>query len=738
MKRPMIWASVGMFAGLLFLQISFFYRCCVFLCGLIIFLILLYKHRFLSIVFLCGCFLGLFTFFCYHTKYSQITDDLSETTYLEGTVKETYDYGFRLRVTAYGNDSVTHILRNLYSYYVLVYSDTIPDSGTKTIIVGQPEMIQHADNPGQFDAFDYYSSIGCIRLIQTDEIYIKHPPVFINRWISLLRNGIRNRIRKLFPEETAGICLALLLGDKSLMGEEQKDLYERFGLAHILTVSGLHIGIFSRLVFAFLLLFLSRKNSERTVTVIVLLYGMLCMYSVSCIRAIFIMILSFGARRFKRTYDSLSANLFLMICILFIAPYRLFNLSFQLSFLAGILLAISASNIAGNGKGIFSLFRSSLILQTGLLPIQLSAFYTFAPIGIVLNIVLLAFLEGAFILLMIALIFSVFSLFLGSFFAGSVHYIFYAFQKLLSLLGTKRFFTLTLGKPKMIVVFLFAMIFAFVLYMEREFNRKYIMILCALWLLFVPIRKHPIVANLSVGQGDCSVILYRSTAIVIDCGSLSKLSVGEKILSPFLQYYGYDHADYVFISHFDEDHINGFRENNGVLTDKTVIYTDEYFRNNTTLDDLCNSDHFCYTKQGDSLSLGDIQIDFIGTKVDYGNDANEYCQLMNITLKGYHFLFLGDVSGNILDKLEMNDYIYLVKVPHHGSKNSLSEEFYEKIHPLVSVISVGRNSYGHPHQEILNILNKYSDFLYVTKDSGAVITEIGNSRIHTTSYKGNR
>nr|MCR5531932.1 hypothetical protein [Lachnospiraceae bacterium] len=77
--------------------------------------------------------------------------------------------------------------------------------------------------------------------------------------------------------------------------------------------------------------------------------------------------------------------------------------------------------------------------------------------------------------------------------------------------------------------------------------------------------------------------------------------------------------------------------------------------------------------------------------------------------------------------------VYYLKVPHHGSRFSASENFYERITPFISVISVGYNNYGHPSKEATSLARTYST-LYITKTDGAIITEFRRGKPYTYSY----
>ena len=86
-----------------------------------------------------------------------------------------------------------------------------------------------------------------------------------------------------------------------------------------------------------------------------------------------------------------------------------------------------------------------------------------------------------------------------------------------------------------------------------------------------------------------------------------------------------------------------------------------------------------------------------------------------------------DLSKDLIEKYNFQN-IDVLKVGHHGSKTSSSQEFIDKINPKYSVISVGKNNrYGHPNNDVLNILDKYK--IYRTDQDGSIIFKIKNNKL---------
>ena len=129
------------------------------------------------------------------------------------------------------------------------------------------------------------------------------------------------------------------------------------------------------------------------------------------------------------------------------------------------------------------------------------------------------------------------------------------------------------------------------------------------------------------------------------------------------------------------------------------------------------------------LNIDDNKLNFLQTK-EYDNE-NDNSNVIYNELSGYKFMFMGD-SGiekekDILDKYNISD-IDVLKVGHHGSNTSSSEEFINSINPKYSLISVGKNNrYGHPNKEVLDTLNDSK--IYRTDQDGSIMFKIKKDKL---------
>lgn len=281
------------------------------------------------------------------------------------------------------------------------------------------------------------------------------------------------------------------------------------------------------------------------------------------------------------------------------------------------------------------------------------------------------------------------------------------------------------------------------------------------------------VTFLDVGQGDCIVIeLASGENFLFDCGSSNRSQVGKYVLLPFLKSKGIRQLDAVFVSHPDEDHSNGiiellgFAQEEGINASQLVLphiaktLQDEQFAplwkaaenteiagENLLFEGKCTVKQqveqqvkqqggipVTYISTGDTFEIQGVTFLCLHPPKGYGQeDANVYslCFYMDIVDGEFSALLTGDIEGDgeelLLQELKNHqlDDVTVLKVPHHGSKNSTGEAFLKQVQPRLAVISCGRNnSYGHPHAETVNRLERTGSTILTTSEYGAVTVEI--------------
>lgn len=311
---------------------------------------------------------------------------------------------------------------------------------------------------------------------------------------------------------------------------------------------------------------------------------------------------------------------------------------------------------------------------------------------------------------------------------------------------------------------------------EREGPILYLMLATVLFLTVVyevySYDKSLKVVYMDVGQGD-GVLLRTSGhgGILIDGGSSSNKRVGEYVMVPVLKYYGVSEVEYAFVSHGDVDHVSGLEyllneEQSGVHVVNLVLpeYGDQDALQELKSEATANNVNIIYMKPGDNITYNHQHAETINIECLYPDeeagqgvlDTNNLSMILKTTITwdvreadienlnkssdsdaSLSLLFVGDAGiaaekrlielygKNSLGEIPNSIACDILKVGHHGSRNSSGSDFLKRVSAMYGIISCGKdNRYGHPHAETLERL-KMADTKYMTtKEHGAIILSI--------------
>lgn len=250
---------------------------------------------------------------------------------------------------------------------------------------------------------------------------------------------------------------------------------------------------------------------------------------------------------------------------------------------------------------------------------------------------------------------------------------------------------------------------------------------------------------LSVGQADAALIECDGHYAMIDCGNDSVVENGFKSYSidMYLQQENIDSFDYIFCSHYDQDHYDGFAdilENRefksvyGPSGSETVdTHSMNRFRNLLHSQDK----KIMVPKEGDKpFELGKAKIKVLA--VDKGSSKNDSSLVLMVTYKKNRFLFMGDAEKQTEREI-MEDNIDItcdvIKVAHHGSSTSSSLEFLLKAKPKYAIMSVaaGRNL---PEGGVIDNFESVNSRIFRTDEEGTIICKSDGKRISITNADG--
>lgn len=641
--------------------------------------------------------------------------------------------------------------------------------GDKVFVKGRLEEIPLPANLGQFNerVYNYARGIKWYQSGESVQVLEKNFNLFL-KWQNKIKEMWIKGISKVVPEDKIGFFESVLLGEKRNLDSSQKILFQIMGCSHILAISGLHLSIMG----GGLLKILQRLSvpfwAAGSISMIaMILYGGLTGSGAAVMRAAIMFSVWIGALIWKRTYDFLSSAALACILLLIKSPLYLYDSSFLLSFGAilglGLVQPAFFSKKMQRGKKTLGektkkLFmdgiKGGIAVWAVLLPMMMYFFYEISVFGIIINLLVL---PTAGILLISGCAGSLLGMCgiisLGKLVTALALLILEAYISVGKIIQHIPFAMWITGKPalwKCVCYYMFLILLLCVKNCKKS-SKRWKTFWSRIWIasLLLLCVKLPWeirdITFLDVGQGDCICIhTGNRSCFLIDGGSSSVSGVGKYRILPFLKACGIQEIKGIFVSHTDLDHISGIQEIlESVARKETQIKLERLFlseceEKKEKLEELekkgkkagCKA---VYIKKGTKIREGKVQLECLAPdRKDL--ECNEGSQAFCMTKGSLKVLFTGDIEGEgeneLFQEIKARGEEYdVLKVAHHGSKNSTKEEFLEIVNPKASVISCGKdNSYGHPHKELLERLENYTEKMLFTMEEGEIrLTERKNS-----------
>ena len=653
--------------------------------------------------------------------------------------------------------------------------------GQTITVFGEIHKIPPAKNPGEFDFVTYSKSRGICCQMFGEEIRMVNWKY--NKITETLRRGkewANLRLIRDAGEEDGAIFSAALLGEKSGVPKEIKSLYQKNGIAHLLAISGLHLSFAGLLLYRILRRCgLSYGICGLSGTVVIILYGILTGGSPSVIRSVIMMSAGFLAAYLGRTYDLLSAASLSLFVLSFHSPFLLTQGGVQLSF--GAIFAIGTGmprihDWLGRQTPFAGVLSASFSIQMATLPIILSHYYQTPLYGILLNAIVVPLMGGVLCSGLGILLLGSISSYAGMAASGTGHYILKFYHFLCTNISSLPHASLTLGRPKTGQLLIYGFYLAILLLffwlgdrgrkkkLEKEvttetermvpYIKKWIILAMIYGVGLFLVQPKPVngleVLFLDVGQGDGILLRTKKSVVLVDGGSSSNSSLGEYTLAPCLKYYGITKVNYAFVSHGDSDHLSGIRyllEHEKDIIIETLMLPDlgkedEGLMKLVELAAAKNT-KVHYLMEGDQVFMAALKFTCLYPgRTDSAENPNEESEVLKADYGDLHILFTGDI-GNKEEKLllerrqvrEQLKEINLLKTAHHGSKFSSAAPFLDAIKPRWAVISYGeKNSYGHPHKEVLDRFRERKIPVFHTAKQGAIMFWTDGERVRVRTF----
>lgn len=258
---------------------------------------------------------------------------------------------------------------------------------------------------------------------------------------------------------------------------------------------------------------------------------------------------------------------------------------------------------------------------------------------------------------------------------------------------------------------------------------------------------------IDVGQGDSALVITpHGRAFMVDTGGVREGSydIGSRVDVPYLLHYGVQKLDYIFLTHAHDDHAGGVK---GILTKIPVGAigighegAGDYLQAFGTGEIGKIKKLLVPLQEGSSIELDGVRIDMLyspeSRKVQESQlqaTGNEFSNLIRVSYGEASFLFTGDLVAEQEQQVLANGTNVastVLKVGHHGSRTSSSQEFLTAVNPGWAVISCGyNNSFGHPHKEILNRLTSCTKAeILRTDQQGAIVFRTDGKSIKVESF----
>ena len=546
--------------------------------------------------------------------------------------------------------------------------------------------------------------------------------------IYYLRELISSRIDKIYKSNE--YIKTFILGDISMIDDNILESYRQNGISHLFSISGMHISLFASIIL-YVLKRISYSNYYNYIMVILFLtiYTLLVGSSPSIIRSLIMYILFSLNKVLNLKIKNIDIMCLVLIIMLLINPYYLYNISFQYSYLISftlVLFSYKLKNIRNNFKKSIYISFISFIIS---FPICIYNFYQVNILSIFLNLIVIP-LVNIFI----------FPLALISFLIPYMSYILSIFTNILQnislIIYNNNLGIITFAKPSILLIIIYYIFIYLYLY-----NHKVIIIFIIIFIhkYYNYLDNNTKISILDVGQGDSLLIKYQHNEgnILIDTGGQtnSNYSITSNKTIPYLKSIGINTLNYLILTHGDYDHMGeaiNLVENFKI--EKVILNCGEFNDLEQELIKVLDKKKIPYYSCIKELNIDDNKLYFLNTR-SYDNE-NDNSSIIYTKINNLKFLFMGDagieVEEHLIKKYKLND-IDVLKVGHHGSRTSSSKEFIDEINPKYSTISVGKNNrYSHPNKEVLNNLSDSK--IYRTDQNGSVTFKINNNDLKIETY----
>lgn len=553
---------------------------------------------------------------------------------------------------------------------------------------------------------------------------------YISSLLAEQRFRVKRHIETTFPESLVAEAQALIIGEQENVDQELNRAYQKLGITHLFAISGLHVALVSLLVFE-LLLRLRIRREHATIFMMILLpiYACIAGGAPSVWRSVTVVEMLLVSKLFSTKLsidDALSLSFILLVLY---QPSMIFQIGFQLSYLATAALVFSSAILQSTQNTLLQSIYMTIVCQLLVYPLLIYHFFELSLSSFIANIVFIPLFS--FVILPVNLVLFVLSML----FNPLAQLLFLIYEPMRELVTQVIMWCQALpyqmwvtGRPSVLLccIAFLGVLYAFVYVEKRKYKMAFVCIIIPAVVIHVApsFHKDVRISFLSVGQGDCIVIElpYRKKTYVMDTGGLlrfdqeqwkqskTEYEVGRRIVVPYLKGRGIRSIDKLILTHADADHAEGAEEVMEEIRVKEIHVSPNSWEKSVMKDvvALVKRDKIPLKEKmvGDKWREADAQFEYLSpgdTKYEGNNDS----LVLLLRYGKFKLLLTGDLEEDgevqlVKKKEQLISQLDILKVGHHGSKTSSGEKFLEVTKPRLSIFSAGLNNrYKHPSAEVV-------------------------------------